>query len=335
MFAAGYELAQLERLIQTQGQRLRAQILVQLPGPASPLPLHAIELGTDKPGLPTVLFVGGVHGLERIGTQILLTFLGSLMQRLGWDPHLQAMLSGLRLAFVPLVNPQGMAMGRRANANGVDLMRNAPLEGDRVTPWVGGQRLSARLPWFRGHGGLETETRALTDYCRELRNKSSLLLVLDAHSGFGLEDHLWFPYACHHRPGREIARIFRFWQLFEDSYSHHCHYHCGPQSAVYRTHGDIWDWLSQDDSPVPLLPFTLEMGSWAWVRKNPRQLFNFAGLFNPQKQHRHHRILRRHTILMQFMLELAHSRLLEQLSPAQLTGFREQGVKLWYPELLP
>ena len=29
------------------------------------------------------------------------------------------------------------------------------------------------------------------------------------------------------------------------------------------------------------LPFTLEMGSWLWVRKNPRQMLDYFGYFNP------------------------------------------------------
>jgi hypothetical protein len=42
-------------------------------------------------------------------------------------------------------------------------------------------------------------------------------------------------------------------------------------------------------SDKPFIPLTLEMGSWAWVRKNLRQLFNFPSYFNPQKTHRHQR----------------------------------------------
>ncbi|HTF83780.1 MAG TPA: zinc carboxypeptidase, partial [Cellvibrio sp.] len=46
-------------------------------------------------------------------------------------------------------------------------------------------------------------------------------------------------------------------------------------------------------------------GSWAWVKKRPRQLLNFAGLFNPQMKHRHARVLRRHILLLDFMLAAA------------------------------
>ncbi|MGB1558509.1 MAG: hypothetical protein ACPHCJ_12055, partial [Oceanococcaceae bacterium] len=53
------------------------------------------------------------------------------------------------------------------------------------------------------------------------------------------------------------------------------------------------------------LPLTLEMGSWLWVRKNPLQIFNHAGLFNPLVPHRRKRILRQHLVFMNFLLSAA------------------------------
>jgi hypothetical protein len=53
-----------------------------------------------------------------------------------------------------------------------------------------------------------------------------------------------------------------------------------------------------------VLPFTLEMGSWLWVRKNPRQMLDFFGFFNPVIGHRHHRVLRQHLPLLEFLTAL-------------------------------
>ena len=44
------------------------------------------------------------------------------------------------------------------------------------------------------------------------------------------------------------------------------------------------------------------MGSWIWVKKNPLQLFTKTGLFNPMKQHRMNRTLRRHVPLFDFLV---------------------------------
>ena len=50
------------------------------------------------------------------------------------------------------------------------------------------------------------------------------------------------------------------------------------------------------------LPLTLEMGSWRWIKKRPTQLFSAVGIFNPLKEHRHQRVLRRHLVWLEFLL---------------------------------
>ncbi len=52
---------------------------------------------------------------------------------------------------------------------------------------------------------------------------------------------------------------------------------------------------------------TLEMGSWAWVRKNPRQLGSRLGIFNPIKRHRLERTLRRHLPLLDLLFHAVAS----------------------------
>ena len=49
------------------------------------------------------------------------------------------------------------------------------------------------------------------------------------------------------------------------------------------------------------LPVTLEMGSWLWVKKNPRQIFSRHGIFNPMIEHRQQRVLRTHIGWLDFI----------------------------------
>jgi hypothetical protein len=49
------------------------------------------------------------------------------------------------------------------------------------------------------------------------------------------------------------------------------------------------------------------MGSWTWVKKNPRQLFSRLGIFNPILEHRQQRVLRRHLPLLEFVVRAAVS----------------------------
>ncbi len=52
---------------------------------------------------------------------------------------------------------------------------------------------------------------------------------------------------------------------------------------------------------------TLELGSWRWIRKNPAQIFNRFGIFNPIKAHRTRRVLRRHPRFFDFLTRAAFS----------------------------
>ena len=73
-------------------------------------------------------YFGGVHGLERIGAGVVIAYLQSLVMRLQWDSALHKQLESVCLVFMPIVNAGGMALGTRANPDGVDLMRNAPVD---------------------------------------------------------------------------------------------------------------------------------------------------------------------------------------------------------------
>ena len=189
------ELEQLQQLIARAPAALRTEILATVPHVTGQLPLYALTLGNPDPALPAVVLVGGVHGLERIGTQVVLAYLQTLLERLPWDKCLQHTLEHCCLYFIPLLNPAGMANGWRSNGNSVDLMRNAPVECAEGAAWmVGGQRFSRAIPWHRGQPGkMETESQALVSYiARELLQRP-FSLVLDCHSGFGRTDRIWFP----------------------------------------------------------------------------------------------------------------------------------------------
>jgi hypothetical protein len=93
--------------------------------------------------------------------------------------------------------------------------------------------------------------------------------------------------------------------LFEQAHPHHG-YTFEPQSHQYLLHGDLWD-HAYDLTPHGnlFLPMTLELGSWLWIKKNPRQLFSREGIFNPIKAHRTARVLRRHVSLFDFLGRVA------------------------------
>jgi hypothetical protein len=212
-------------------------------------------------------------------------------------------------------------------------MRNAPQECTEGAAWlVGGHRLGTVLPWYRGKPGvMEAESQALVSFIRRELFARPCSLVLDCHSGFGRTDRLWFPYAKSRRqPITHLAEMYRLRQLLFETYPHQT-YSFEPQSQHYLCHGDIWDYLYDQALAHNslMLPLTLEMGSWNWVRKNPFQLLSSLGMFHPVKPHRVKRVLRSHLILINFLINatLSYQQWLPVPARDQL---KAAAVKLWY-----
>lgn len=275
----------------------------------SRVPIYGFEFGSADKTKPTFGLFGGVHGLEKIGTHLAIYFLDTLLNQLKWDQELGERLKRMRLVSIPLINPGGMILKTRSNPNGVDLMRNAPIESLTAPFLVGGHRISPWLPWYRGVKGspLETESKALIQFVRSQMFQSTACLALDLHSGFGMKDRLWFPFAKSSEPFPKSQQVHTIIRYLTEAYLHH-DYIIEAQSASYTTHGDLWDYLfemhSQFNSSNIFIPWTLEMGSWLWIRKNIWQLFSLLGHFNPVLPHRYRRIMRRHTFLINFFFRV-------------------------------
>lgn len=109
-------------------------------------PIRAYTFGH---GGDVTFLLGGFHGDEPSGTALLERFRGELERR----PELT---EGRTVIVVPVVNPDGLSRGTRANAHGVDLNRNFPTRN-----------------WKRSTGGprpaSEPETQALLHLLTELR----------------------------------------------------------------------------------------------------------------------------------------------------------------------
>ena len=330
------EIVALERIIELGDPHLDVQVLRQVSIPAgASFPVYAIALGNPSHDVPAVGFFGGVHGLERIGAQVVIAYLQSLVMRLRWDTSLRRQLESVRLVFMPLVNPGGTALGTRANPRGVDLMRNAPVDAMGKVPFLaGGQRLSAGLPWYRGKAGapLEAESQALCDLVASELLARKFSIALDCHSGFGFGDRIWFPYAHTPEPIRHLAEIHALQEIYLQAYSHH-QYLFEPQSLQYLAHGDLWDHLDLRacaNRDRVFLPLTLEMGSWSWIRKNPKQLFSRNGIFNPLIAHRHQRVLRRHMAFLDFLGRAACGHALWKPTEAGRAARHADALRLWY-----
>jgi len=273
-------------------------------------PIYSFIIGSKAPDAPCLGLFGGVHGLERVGTHVVMAYLEALLKRMNWDKDLVEKMKSSRVVSIPLINPGGMAWKKRANPNGVDLMRNAPVEGQDQSKFFifSGHRISNKLPWYRGqqNKAMEYEAQILVDFVTREMFSSKISMAIDFHSGFGMVDRFWYPYAKTTATFPRIREVQAIKSLLDQSLPHHI-YNIGPQSHHYTTHGDLWDYLFDDHhiqngaTDKIFLPWTLEMGSWNWVKKNPKQLFNLLGPFNPIIGHRYDRTMRRHISLIDFI----------------------------------
>jgi len=303
-------LAELQSLVELGGAHLQQRVVCEVDAGAQRFPVHAITLGNPSLDVPAIGFFGGVHGLERIGAEVVLAFLRSLVMRLSWDGVLHRQL---------------------------DLMRNAPVEAQQRVPFlIGGQRISAGLPWYRGVAGapMEAESRALCQVVEEELLSRHFSLAVDCHSGFGVRDRIWFPHAHTAEPIAHLPELMALKAILDQAHTHH-RYVLEPQSRQYLAHGDLWDHLYLRAAAVDpariFLPLTLEMGSWLWVKKNPRQLFSRHGIFNPLIEHRQQRVLRRHVGWLDFMARAACSyRRWVPLDEDARAALRAQAFAHWY-----
>jgi hypothetical protein len=331
------DLEHLEALIGRLGPHAGAEVVARVAHQGRRLPIYALHLGTRDRTAPVLVLVGGVHGLERIGTQVVLAWLHTLTELLDWDALLARSLETMRIVLVPIANPWGAVLGQRGNARGVDLMRNAPAPDDaRGSFLVGGQRVSPRLPWFMGEPSvMEPEAEALCALVERECFGARFAIALDCHSGFGFRDRLWFPYARTRAPFANLPEVQALKYLLDATLPHHV-YRFEPQARNYTVRGDLWDHLydlrAERGGEGLFLPLTLEMGSWMWVKKNPRQLLSALGTFNPVKPHRLRRTLRRHLTLLDFLFRATASAHAWLPAPPERESLRRDAFAHWYAD---
>ncbi len=81
-------------------------------------------------------FTATIHGNEPVGTEISLYMIDSLTKCYGVVPEITDLVNNREIWFVPMINPDGNALGNvnnaRYNANFIDLNRNFPVPNDSI-----------------------------------------------------------------------------------------------------------------------------------------------------------------------------------------------------------
>ncbi len=182
-------------------------------------PIKAVKFGS---GERVVVVLAGIHGDERSSTDVAEAFVASL-QKAG-NP------ANTTIVVIPMMNPDGIALGKRTNSNGVDINRNFPASSWRAE--FDNERYAPGR-----HPGSEFETRALV----KLLNKHSIALVVSIHA----------PLNCINwdGPGGDIAQVMSEVSGFPLK-----------EEIGYETPGSLGSYLGKDKG-IPTI--TLELQSAA------------------------------------------------------------------------
>lgn len=89
-----------------------------------------VMLITDDPDVeedePEFKYVATMHGDEPVGTEMCLYFIDKLLNGYGTNPRVTELVDTTEIWVVPLMNPDGLELGQRFNADGYDLNRSFP-----------------------------------------------------------------------------------------------------------------------------------------------------------------------------------------------------------------
>jgi hypothetical protein len=107
----------------------------------------SLTIGSPYTAKHCLPLTAGAPGVERIGTQVLLAWLETVIERCRWGCLWRVQFdTGIAVVAVPIVNPGGMFQDSCCNPNGIDLNRHAPIDAEDKVPFlVGGQRISKKL----------------------------------------------------------------------------------------------------------------------------------------------------------------------------------------------
>ncbi|MBI4557813.1 MAG: carboxypeptidase regulatory-like domain-containing protein [Candidatus Hydrogenedentes bacterium] len=91
--------------------------------------LWALKI-TDNPDVeedePEFKYLATMHGDEPVGTETCMFLINRLLTDYGTDPRITDLINETEIWFVPLMNPDGLEIGWRFNANTLDLNRTFP-----------------------------------------------------------------------------------------------------------------------------------------------------------------------------------------------------------------
>lgn len=69
-------------------------------------------------GKPDVKYIGGIHGNEPVGKEMLLHMIQYLVSSYSTDPYIRWLLDNTRIHILPSMNPDGYAISKEGTCDG-------------------------------------------------------------------------------------------------------------------------------------------------------------------------------------------------------------------------
>ena len=189
----GLVLLALPGIRPTQAQSAPPVVELTIGASTEGRPITAVRIGD---GPRKLVLVGATHGYPERNTFELVTQLAD-----HYRANPASVPPSLSLYIIPLLNPDGMALQTRFNANAVDLNRNMDTSADSCPENDWRQTVSGAYATISDTGGAysesEVESRLIRDFLLDAEG------VVFFHSNAGVV----FP-ACGSEPSQQMARIF-------------------------------------------------------------------------------------------------------------------------------
>ncbi|RRR72748.1 MAG: DUF2817 domain-containing protein [Candidatus Viridilinea halotolerans] len=172
-------------------------------------PISAVQFGD---GPRKLVVVGNTHGAPEANTYRLTL---ALIEHLRANPQLVP--PSVRLFLVPTVNPDGIALGWRFDAAGVDLNRNMNTNLDACPENDWRTTVQGAYGIISDTGGAYPDSQVEAQLVRAFLLDAAGAIFLHSNAG------LVFPAACEHGPSIRLAEVYaqaasyeyrRFWSLY-------------------------------------------------------------------------------------------------------------------------
>ena len=202
------------------------------------LTLKISDNATVDEAEPEMRWDGTIHGDEKIAMEVAMFLINELLLNYGEDLQITNIVNHREIFITPLVNPDGMEMFTRSNANNVDLNRDY---GMQWAAWGG-----SSAPYS------QPETQAMMELMRD----NQFIIGISGHAGAEMLIYAWsyiWDSTWDEAQYADIQQRYCSYQIYTGGQSSHVLYYVNGSSkeADYCTSGTFGYTLEMADDKTP------------------------------------------------------------------------------------